>query len=191
MKFDFFSEGTTFSLVNIKENNVFLISLLIFNIFYKVRCSFSEYSLLLEFSWICFTDLEPYISMANLDSEYIYSMLQSSLLSARIEEEQEAQINFNLHRQIDMLNNKIIDSKKRMLGFDVCNSVSSNKNPMKSHGESSKAAKSAQSDSKYGSNRQMANSFQSKVFPSSSNEIKRISFLLFFSIFFLNIYTII
>lgn len=59
--------------------------------------------------------------MANLDNEYIYSMLQSSLLNARIEEEQETQLNTQLYRQIETMNQKIVESKKRLLSIELQN----------------------------------------------------------------------
>ncbi|UXI22680.1 serine palmitoyltransferase 2-like [Sarcoptes scabiei] len=111
-------KGTIFSLASIKENNLFLIALFIFKIFYEFRSSFPEYNLLLEFSWLCFADLERYIGQASLDNEYIYRMLQESLLSAKLVEEKEAQINKDLYQKIEMLNKKILDTQKRILNLE-------------------------------------------------------------------------
>lgn len=70
--------------------------------------------MLLDFSWICFADLEPFICLANLDNDHIFNLLQTCLLSARIEDECDSQINANWYKQIEELRNKIFDSKKRI-----------------------------------------------------------------------------
>lgn len=75
--------------------------------------------MILDFSWICFSELDPFICVANLDNEHISNLLQTSLLSARVEDECDPQINGNLYKQIEELRNKMFDSKKRIQSLNT------------------------------------------------------------------------
>lgn len=119
------AEGGTFSLVDLKENNLCVLSLLLFNVFYTLRESFPEYKLLLDFSWILFGALD--FSQIQLNKDYIYSLLQNSLLCVRVDDEKEKQINSELYKQIETLRNKIVDTKKRIQTLTMSKS-----NPTKS-----------------------------------------------------------
>lgn len=100
--------------MEIKENNICLSFILIFNIIYKLRDSFPEYTNLLDFSWLLFASMERFLEMVKLDFDYVGSLLQTSLLYSRMEDEQERVINTDLYKQIDTLRSKIVETKKRI-----------------------------------------------------------------------------
>lgn len=122
----FFLEKTSFSLLDIKENNIFLITLLVINIFYQLRQSFPKYLLLLEFSNLYFKDLYPFLTLASLNQEYVSSLLQTSLLSLQKVEDPEPQLSVWFNQQMSALSNRFFEtSKKRLVASMDSNKLSS------------------------------------------------------------------
>ncbi len=101
--------------MDITENNICVWAILIFNVIYKLRDCFPEYTHVLDFSWsfLFYATMENLADVVRFDSNFISSLLQTSLLYARMEEEQERQTYAAQYKQIETLQAKIVETKKR------------------------------------------------------------------------------
>lgn len=70
---------------------------------------------MLDFSWsfLFYATMENLADVVRFDSNFISSLLQTSLLYARMEEEQERQTYAAQYKQIETLQAKIVETKKR------------------------------------------------------------------------------
>lgn len=160
-------------------------SLLIFNVFNKLRDSFPDVRSMLDFSWLLFTGLERFIDMAQLNTEHVLTLLQTTLLYARIEDEHELQINGNSYKQIEHLRGKIVETKKRIhslamnkgqlkIGTNSANnSNNSNSNNTNNTSNSENQMVRISSSTSSSLSRPASSSMQTKVSSNSSNNSAR------------------
>lgn len=130
-------DSSVFTLANFKENTLCVIALLIFNIFHKLRHSFTEYRGLLEFAWMCFADLEQYLNAAHVDKDFLITLVQNSLYAARQHEDFDSQVNHDVLSKIDTLKSKLLTYHQQQTSSSssIMSSLLSNKQAKGSRGQ--------------------------------------------------------